>query len=68
MLGELPLCDESRRAPIDPIDNEALKAAIEQDSVQTCGEPVERFQVSDESLHRIVGLLYVRILCRQSVF
>lgn len=39
------------------LDDEVLKAAIEENSSQTCGEIVEGFQVSEETvrlhLHRI---------------
>ena len=48
--GDLSLCDEARSGCPQALDNKALKAAIEQESSQTCGELAERFQVSDETV------------------
>ena len=55
--GNLSLCDEARCGRPQALDNEALQAAIEEDSSLTCGELARQFNVSDETvrlhLHRL---------------
>lgn len=55
--GDLSLCDEPRSGRPQALDNEALQAAIEEDSSLTCGELARQFNVSDETvrlhLHRL---------------
>ncbi|XP_035232821.1 histone-lysine N-methyltransferase SETMAR-like [Stegodyphus dumicola] len=53
----MSLSDAPRSDRPQSLNNEALRAAIESDSSQTCGERSARIQVSDETirlrLHRI---------------
>ena len=55
--GNLSLCDEARCGRPQALDNEALQAAIEEDSSLTCGELARHFNLSDETvrlhLHRL---------------
>ncbi|GFY79041.1 mariner Mos1 transposase [Trichonephila inaurata madagascariensis] len=55
--GDLSLCDKARTGRPQALDDEALQAAIEEDSSQTCGELVRQFNTSSETvrlhLHRL---------------
>lgn len=48
--GDLFLCDESCSSQSQVLDDEALKAAMQEDNSQTCGELTKYFQVSDETV------------------
>ncbi|GFS74036.1 histone-lysine N-methyltransferase SETMAR [Trichonephila clavipes] len=55
--GDLSLCDKARTGRPQTLDDEALQAAIEEDSSQTCGELAKQFNTSSETvrlhLHRL---------------
>ncbi|GFW42196.1 histone-lysine N-methyltransferase SETMAR [Trichonephila clavipes] len=55
--GDLYLCDKARAGRPQALDDEALQAAIEEDSSQTCGELARQFNTSSETvrlrLHRL---------------
>lgn len=55
-FGALSFCHEPRSDWPQVYDDKVLKAAIEENNRQTCGELAERFHVSDETvrhhLHR----------------
>ena len=55
--GNFALCDEARCGRSQALDNDALQAAIEDDSSQTCAELARQFNVSAEAvklqLHRL---------------
>ncbi|GFY42754.1 histone-lysine N-methyltransferase SETMAR [Trichonephila inaurata madagascariensis] len=55
--GDLSLCDKDRTGLPQALDDEALKAVIEEDSSQMCGELVRQFNTSSETvrlhLHRL---------------
>ncbi|GFX93296.1 histone-lysine N-methyltransferase SETMAR [Trichonephila clavipes] len=55
--GDLFLCDKARTGRPQALDDEALQAAIEEDSSQTCGELARQFNTSSElvklHLHRL---------------
>ncbi|GFX88410.1 histone-lysine N-methyltransferase SETMAR [Trichonephila clavipes] len=46
--GHLSLCDQARTGRPQAFDDEALQAAIEEDSNQTCGELARQFNTSSE--------------------
>ncbi|GFY76189.1 histone-lysine N-methyltransferase SETMAR [Trichonephila inaurata madagascariensis] len=46
--GDLSLCDKARTGRLQALDDEAVQAAIEEDSSQTCGELVRQFNTSSE--------------------
>ncbi|GFY47795.1 histone-lysine N-methyltransferase SETMAR [Trichonephila inaurata madagascariensis] len=56
-LGNLSLCDKNRTGRPQALDDEALQAAIEEDSSQTCGELAIQINTSSETvrlhLHRL---------------
>ncbi|XP_035232950.1 histone-lysine N-methyltransferase SETMAR-like [Stegodyphus dumicola] len=47
--GDMSFSDAPRSGWPQALNDEALKAAIENDSSQTCGELVAHFQISDEN-------------------
>ncbi|GFY53729.1 histone-lysine N-methyltransferase SETMAR [Trichonephila inaurata madagascariensis] len=54
---DLSLCDKARTGRLQALDDEALQAAIEDDSSQTCGELARQFNIFSETvslhLHRL---------------
>ncbi|GFV23932.1 transposable element Tcb1 transposase [Trichonephila clavipes] len=57
ILGDLSLCGKAQTGRPRVLDDEALQAAIEEDSSQTCGELGRQFNTSSETvrlhLHRL---------------
>ncbi|GFS43956.1 histone-lysine N-methyltransferase SETMAR [Trichonephila inaurata madagascariensis] len=53
--GDLSLCDKARTGRPQALDDEALQAAIEEDSSQTYGELARQFNTSSQTvnLHRL---------------
>jgi [histone H3]-lysine36 N-dimethyltransferase SETMAR len=48
--GDVSVCDAQRSGRPQAVDNEALQAAIEEDSSLTCGELARQFNVSAETV------------------
>ncbi|GFY14708.1 histone-lysine N-methyltransferase SETMAR [Trichonephila clavipes] len=48
--GDLSLCDKARSGRPQALNDEALQAAIEEDSSQTCGELARQFNTSNETV------------------
>ncbi|GFU22261.1 histone-lysine N-methyltransferase SETMAR [Trichonephila clavipes] len=48
--GDLSLCDRAQTGQPQVLDDEALQAAIEEDSSQTCGELARKFNTSSETV------------------
>ncbi|GFU82077.1 histone-lysine N-methyltransferase SETMAR [Trichonephila clavipes] len=48
--GDMSLCDKARRGRPQALNDEALQAAIEKDSSQTCGELARQFNTSSETV------------------
>ncbi|GFT64929.1 histone-lysine N-methyltransferase SETMAR [Trichonephila clavipes] len=47
--GDLSLCDKAPTGRPQALDDEALQAAIDEDSSQTCGELARQFNTSSET-------------------